>query len=148
MKKSFVFAFKGVAACLKTERNFRFHVMMTFYVIVVGAAAGLTKTEWLVVLLCIGAVTGAEIFNTAIEKLCDTLHPGTSSGIGLVKDMTAGGVFTFALTSAVIGVIIYADADKFQSVWHFAQTHAALAAVVLLTLPLNFYLVFRRYGND
>jgi diacylglycerol kinase len=33
----------------------------------------------------IGAVMGAEIFNTSIEKLCDAVHPDRSVIIGLSR---------------------------------------------------------------
>lgn len=148
MKKSFAFAFKGVASCVMTERNFRFHLAVAFYVIIAGAVAGLTETEWILVAVCIGAVTGSEMLNTAIEKLCDTLHPGKNNGIGLVKDITAGAVLMFALASAVIGGIIFFNADKLSKLAAFALAHIPLSVLILASVPLNTYLVFRRYGND
>jgi diacylglycerol kinase len=148
MKNSFAFAFKGVIACMKTERNFRFHLAFAFYVVIAGIVTRLNETEWILVLVCIGAVTGAEIFNTAIEKLCDTLHPGHHQGVGLVKDMTAGAVLMFAVSSAVIGGIIFFNTDKIMKIADFASTHIVLAVLIAATLPVNAFLVFRRYKND
>ena len=148
MKKSFAFAMKGVLSCMKTERNFRIHLAFTFYVLIGAAVTRLNETEWILVLVCIGAVTGAEIFNTAIEKLCDTLHPDRSSGIGLVKDMTAGGVLMFAMSSAAIGGIIFFNADKLSKMAAFAASHVVLAILIIASLPPAVFLVFRRYGND
>ncbi|SHH92595.1 Diacylglycerol kinase [Sporobacter termitidis DSM 10068] len=148
MKKSFAYAFKGVRTCLKEERNFRFHLAFAGYVVIAGAVTGLTGTEWILVFVCIGAVTGAELFNTAVEKLCDTLHPGRSDGIGRVKDMTAGGVLMAALASAVIGAIIFFNADKMSKLAAFAVLHPILTVLIFATLPPAAFLVFRSYRND
>jgi diacylglycerol kinase (ATP) len=148
MKKSFTAAFRGVAACVRTERNFRCHLALSFYVVVSAAVTEATRAEWIAVLVCIGAVTGAELFNTAAEKLCDTLHPDRCEGIGRVKDMAAGGVLMLALASAVIGGLIFFNEEKLTKFFAFTSSHVVLTVLILATLPLNIFLVFRRYGND
>lgn len=148
MKKSFAFAFKGALSCIKTERNFRIHLACAFYVLIASAVTRLTEIEWVLVLICIGAVTGAEIFNTAIEKLCDTLHPEWNTGIGVVKDMTAGAVLMFAVSSAAIGAIIFFNSEKLERAVAFFTAHPVLAVLIAATVPLAVFLIFRRYGND
>lgn len=148
MRRSFLFAFRGVLACVRTERNFRIHLAASFYVLLASALAGLTANEWALVLICIGAVTGAELFNTALEKLCDTLHPGWSTGIGMVKDFTAAAVLMSAMTSAVIGGIIFFNNEKLTRVVSFVKDHVVLSILIVISLPLAVFLVFRRYGND
>ena len=148
MKQSFAFAFKGALSCIKTERNFRIHLAFAFYVLLAAIVTRLSETEWILVLICIGAVTGAEIFNTAIEKLCDTLHPTWSKGIGLVKDMTAGAVLMFAISSAAIGGIIFFNNDKMTKLVSFAKDNIVLSVLIIISLPVAVFLVFRRYGND
>jgi diacylglycerol kinase len=148
MSKSFSCAVKGVLFCMKTERNFRFHLAFAFYVAIAGAVTGLSAAEWIFVLLCIGAVTGAEICNTAVEKLCDTLHPGQLRGIGLVKDMMAGAVLMASASSAVIGGIIFFSAEKLKKAAAFVGSYPFLAVLIAATLPPAAYLVFRSYKND
>lgn len=148
MGKSFSFAVKGVLYCMKTERNFRFHLAIAFYVVIAGAITNLSVSEWLLVLVCIGAVTSAEIFNTALEKLCDTLHPENNRGIGLVKDMTAGAVLMVAASSAVIGGIIFFNAEKLRKAAAFAVRYPFPAVLIAATVPLAAFLVFRRYKDD
>ena len=148
MKSSFVYAFKGIGACARTERNFRFHLAVALYVLIAAAVTGATETEWLLILACIGAVTGAELLNTAIEKLCDTVHPGKNSGIARVKDMTAGGVLMLAAASAVVGGIIFFNGEKISKMADFAASHTILFVLILATVPVALYLIFRRYGND
>jgi undecaprenol kinase len=121
---------------------------MTLYVLLAALITRLSGTEWALVLLCIGAVTGAELLNTAVEKLCDRLHPGQDRQIGLVKDMAAGAVLMFAIVSAAVGSVIFFQNDKITRALDFARAHPVLAVLVAATLPLAGYLVFRRYGND
>jgi diacylglycerol kinase (ATP) len=53
------------------------------------------------------AVLSAEIFNTAIEKICDIIQPDFDERIGFIKDIAAGAVVLIAIASAVIGVLVY-----------------------------------------
>ncbi len=66
-----------------------------------------SAAEWLVVLLCCGAVLGAEMFNHAIEKLCDLVHPGQHPVIRVVKDVAAGATLLTCIVSVLAGLIIF-----------------------------------------
>ena len=44
-------------------------------VVVAGLALDIRPLEWVAVLLCMGLVIGAELFNTAIERLVDLVSP-------------------------------------------------------------------------
>lgn len=148
MKNSFKFAFRGFFACLKTERNLRFHLGVTIYVIVGGFILQVPASDWIAIFICVGAVLSAELFNTALEKLCDALHPGQSPAIGLVKDITAGAVLMLAVTSAVIGGLIFFKPERLERLLAFARENLLLAVVLVLTVPIVLYFVFRSYTND
>ncbi len=47
-------------------------------------------------------------FNTALEKLSDTIHPEKNAGIGSAKDIAAGSVLITAIAALVVGIIIFA----------------------------------------
>jgi diacylglycerol kinase (ATP) len=148
MKNSFLCAFRGFYACVRTERNLRFHLAVTFYVVMGGLIVRLAAQEWAAVLLCIGAVLGAELLNTAIETLCDAVHPDRSLAIGLVKDITAGAVLMFAVVAAAVGAVVFFNADKLECVLAFARENTVWAILLILTVPLALYLIFRSYKND
>jgi diacylglycerol kinase len=148
MKRSFLFAFRGILACMRAERNFRIHLAASFYVLLASAVARLSAVEWALVLLCIGAVTGAELFNTALEKLCDTLHPARNTGIGMAKDFAAAAVLMTAAASAVVGGIIFFNNEKLTRAVSFVKDHTVLSILIVISLPVAAFLVFRRYGND
>jgi hypothetical protein len=66
----------------------------------------------------------------------------------VISAQLAGAVLMFAASSAVIGGIIFFNADKITKIAAFATTHVVLAVLTIATLPLNAYFVFRRYEND
>lgn len=105
--KSFVYAAKGIAHLCKTEHNFRIHLAATVLVIGLGAWFGLSRTEWLWLVLAIGFVLVAEAFNSAIERLVDLKQPDHDPKAGLIKDLAAGAVLLAAITAAFIGGIIF-----------------------------------------
>jgi diacylglycerol kinase (ATP) len=76
-------------------------------VIIAGIVLGITRTEWIMVVMCIGTVIAAELFNTAIEKLVDLVSPERHPVAGRVKDIAAGAVLICAVAAAIIGLIIF-----------------------------------------
>ncbi len=104
---SFACAFKGIWQVVKHEANFKIHILAAVVVIVLGIVLQISKIEWLVVILTIGVVMSAEIFNSAIEKLVDVAHPEQNKTAGLIKDMAAGAVLVLAFAAALIGFIIF-----------------------------------------
>lgn len=57
--------------------------------------------------LAISLVVGIEGANTAIEKLCDFVHPDFDKRIGLIKDISAGAVMLVSIGAVIVGLIIY-----------------------------------------
>jgi diacylglycerol kinase (ATP) len=104
--RSFQYAFKGILI-LFSERNFIVHCIATIVVILAGLFYSITKTEWLIIVLCIASVLCAEAFNSALERLCNHLHPELHENIRKVKDIAAGAVLIVALAAAVIGAMIF-----------------------------------------
>jgi diacylglycerol kinase len=105
--KSFVNAFRGIAHALKTERNMRIHAAALFFVIFAGIIAGLNALEWGLIALACGMVFGAELINTALERLCDGLEPGRSTVVKNVKDLAAGAVLICAAAAICIAVAVF-----------------------------------------
>lgn len=105
--KAFAAAFNGVKICLISEINFRIHVVAAIAAAAAGIGLGISNSEWLVVIICTAAVVTAEMFNTAVEKLCNIVQPGIHPGIKQVKDIAASAVLVTAVTSVVCGCIIF-----------------------------------------
>lgn len=107
LHKSFLNAFRGVAAMIKTERNFRIELLAFFINLFLIFYLQLSSMDAAIILLVSFAVLSAEIFNTAIEKICDIIQPDFDKRIGFIKDIAAGAVILMAIASVIIGVIIY-----------------------------------------
>lgn len=106
--RSFGYAWQGIKSCIGKEQNLSFHLIVTCIVIIAGIAFNITRMEWMIILLCIGVVIAAELFNTAIERLVDLVSPGRHPIAGQVKDIAAGAVLVCAVAAAIIGLIIFA----------------------------------------
>jgi diacylglycerol kinase len=105
--KSFGFALQGLGYCLKTQLNFRIHIAAVVAVLIAGYYFEISKPEWLVVVICFAMVLAAEMFNTAIEKLCDAVTTETIPVIKTVKDVSAGAVLVCAAASVVAAGVIF-----------------------------------------
>ncbi len=105
--KSFKYAFSGIAKVVLTERNMQIHVVAAITVVGFGFYYHLNTTEWCLVIICIAAVFSAEMFNTAIEKWIDFVHPQHHKTVGFVKDVAAGAVLVLAIAAAVVGLMIF-----------------------------------------
>ena len=105
--KSYRYAGKGILHVLIFENNFRYQVIAAIAVVALSAILNISKIEWIVVTAMIGFVFMAELFNTALEKLCDHVHPDEHTAIGLVKDISAGAVLIAAIAAAIAGCIIF-----------------------------------------
>ncbi|UEQ77934.1 diacylglycerol kinase [Chryseobacterium arthrosphaerae] len=107
LHKSFLNAFRGVFAMIKTERNFQIELAAFLINLFLIFYFNLSGTDAALILLVSAAVLSAEIFNTAIERICDLIQPDFDPRIGFIKDISAGAVILMAIAAVIIGVIIY-----------------------------------------
>ncbi len=105
--KSFRNAFAGMGNFFKQERNGQIHLAATLVVLAAGLAFKIVTVEWLLILLCIATVIGLEMFNSAIEKLCDMVEPNHHPTIKVIKDISAAGVLWATIISVIVGLIIF-----------------------------------------
>lgn len=105
--KSFLNAFRGVFMMIKTERNFQIELLIFFINLLFIFYFDLSYTDAALVLMASFAVLSAEIFNTAIEKICDIVQPDFDKRIGFIKDIAAGAVVLTAIASVIVGILVY-----------------------------------------
>jgi diacylglycerol kinase len=105
--KSFAYALQGLAHLVRTQTNAQIHLVATVLVCGAGFHFGLNRAEWLGLVVAITLVWSAEAFNTALEQLADTLHPGQHPGVGRAKDLAAAAVLITALGAVVIGIVVF-----------------------------------------
>lgn len=105
--KSLYFAIKGMFLLLFSEDAIKTHTITALFLIAMGVYFGLTQVQWIVQILLIGLVFVAESLNTAIEKICDFVHPNYHQEIGFIKDISAGAVSFAVFVSTIGNVILY-----------------------------------------
>lgn len=104
---SFKFAFAGLASLLRYEHNFRLHLLAALLVISMGFIFGISRAEWMILVISISIVFITEILNSAIENLSDFVSPEYSAIIKRVKDYCAAAVLIAAMASVVVGLLIF-----------------------------------------
>ena len=109
-RKSFLFAFQGLKAALRSERTIKVMAVMGAAAVVAGLVVGLDATSWCVLLLCCGCVLGAALMNTAVETVVDLVSPEYHPLAGRAKDVAAAAVWTLCAFVAVVGVVLFARA--------------------------------------
>jgi len=84
--------------------NVAYKMVLSVVVLVLAAATG----EWLdlaVVAAATGLLLAGELFNTAIEQLCDIVSPEHDERIGAVKDVAAAAAGTAMVVWLVVVVL-------------------------------------------
>jgi diacylglycerol kinase (ATP) len=104
---SFKFAFNGIKLLFKNEANAKIHFLATVIVIIAGIIFKIKPIEWCVIIITISVVISAEGFNSAIEKLTDSIYKDKHDIAGTIKDIAAGAVLICAIGAAIIGIVIF-----------------------------------------
>ncbi|KKK33159.1 hypothetical protein WQ57_24805 [Mesobacillus campisalis] len=107
LTRSFAYAFAGIRAGLKQERNLQIHLGISMAVILLGYFLHISAVEWLFICLSIGGMLAAELMNSAIERVVDLVTTEYHPLAKQAKDMAAGAVLLLAITSVVIGLVIF-----------------------------------------
>ena len=105
--KSFVYAFNGIFTTIKKERNIKIHIIIMILVIIFGIILKISKIEWIICITLFGLVISMELINTAVENTVDLITKEKNEQAKNAKDVAAGAVLVSAISSAIIGVIIF-----------------------------------------
>jgi diacylglycerol kinase len=108
--KSIRFALSGIINVIKFERNIKIEIGIGFIAVILGLVIGITKTEWLAMILIISAILSAEAFNSAIESICnllvDKLHLGYEE-TKAIRNIAAAAPLILSIASLIIGLVIF-----------------------------------------
>lgn len=104
---SFKYAFNGIADFFLSEHNALIHFVVAVVAVGCGIWLSISRMEWVVIICLIGIVFIAELFNSAIERLGDSITSDSNEMIKKAKDLSAAAVLLAALISVLIGLIIF-----------------------------------------
>ena len=146
LHESFQHALRGLGLCIKGERNFRVHMVTAFYVTVFALMGRADAVEGAVLCICFGLTMGAELMNTAIERLCDRQAYGYDGYVRSAKDNAAAGVFVCAVACAAVGVCIFLGRGVLRMALCSLLPPLWVAMVLLVPLPAALWFIFP-YGR-
>ena len=105
--KSFGYAFEGIFAGIRGERNMKIHCFAAVCVIVAGVLFHISVTEWCICLVLFGLILSLELVNTASEAVVDLVTEDKKPLAKLAKDTAAGAVLIAAVMAAMAGLLIF-----------------------------------------
>ena len=104
--QSFNDAFEGVIHVVRTQRNMRLHFGAALIVLPLGLVFGVSRLEMLVLILAVGFVIVAEMFNTAVEMALDVATNSFDPRARIAKDVAAGTVLVAAVTAVLVAYLV------------------------------------------
>ena len=104
--QSFNYAFEGVIHVVRNQRNMRLHFGAALIVLPLGLVFGVSRLEMLVLILAVGFVIVAEMFNTAVEMALDVATSSFDPRARIAKDVAAGTVLVAAVTAVLVAYLV------------------------------------------
>ena len=106
-KRRFGFAREGIKVGMR-ENSFRTQLGFGVLALIALAVLRPELVWWALVGTMVSLVLAAELFNTALEQICDHLHPQQHPNIKIVKDVAAGAVLVLSIGSLwVAGLMVW-----------------------------------------
>ncbi|MCJ2070676.1 diacylglycerol kinase [Methylobacterium sp. J-030] len=101
---AFLNSWRGLRHGARTERAVRQELVLLAVGVPVALLLG--ETLWVRVALMVSLLLmlAAEFLNTAVEKLCDHVHPSHHPMIGRVKDLASAGTFMAQVAALLVWV--------------------------------------------
>lgn len=134
---SFRFALRGIWYAVSNESHLRFHIIAAVYVLIFAGFYDLSATRWAVLALLIAAVIAAEIFNTALERLCDLETDGYEPLVRIAKDAAAGAVLVLSVCAIIVAVLFFWNTAVITRIFFFFLERPLLAVLLVMSVVLS-----------
>ena len=106
-RDKFRIAFRGMKWGIRGQSSFFVHFFLTAAVIATAIVLDCTLIQWCLLVVCIGMVLTAELFNSAIETLFKGLEHEGRERCWRCLDIAAGAVLMASITATIIGTLIF-----------------------------------------
>lgn len=130
--KSFMHSLEGLLHCIRTQRNFRFHLVAALTVFIVGIMYRLDLNQFVVLIFTVGFVVICEMINTAIESTVDMSCTDYNKYAKIAKDVSSGAVLFSAAMAVIVALLIFLKPDKILEVIMFVVTRPYMWFVVII----------------
>lgn len=145
--RSFQNAFKGLLYCVRSERNFRIHLVVAFYTTWFSVLYRLTAPEYALLICVFGLVLFGEAVNTAFEVLIDMNSPTYHPMAKLSKDIAAGAVLVMCIFAVVVGIGLFHDIGRILAVAVLVFTSPWLLSGFVLSVVVSLLFICGRLTN-
>lgn len=105
--KSCSYAYRGIVFAMRSQRNFRIHLVVGAIVLCAAPALKLHRLEIALLVLTVTGVIAAELFNSAVELVLNLLQSRDHPVVRAAKDIAAGSTLAAVLGSVVVGLLIF-----------------------------------------
>ncbi len=100
------FALAGLRHACSSEQSLRTQLLAVVLVVALLCVLRPAPVWWALTLLVSSAVIAAELFNTALERLADHLHPDLHPQIRMVKDCAAAAVLVISIGALLVAAAL------------------------------------------
>jgi diacylglycerol kinase len=100
-------AFRGVRSGTRGQSSFQVHLAVAAATIATATFLHCDLPQWCILLLCIGGVLTAEMFNSALEHFAKVIDKEHNPELGEALDTASAAVLFASLGAAVVGGIIF-----------------------------------------
>jgi diacylglycerol kinase len=107
---AFANATDGVFHAFLEQPNFRIQLGIAVVAILAALALRFDSIQWVTLMLTIGFVLAAELFNTCLEHVVDLIMPESHPLARSAKHAGAAAVLAASVAAAVVGVLLYGQA--------------------------------------
>ena len=108
IKSSFGFALNGLALIYKSQRNIKIQILVALFTVSFGILLRFSAVDFVILFILIGFVLAAEMVNTVIEFILDSIYKHKYSQIAkIAKDMSAGMVLFVTVLVVISGIILF-----------------------------------------
>ncbi len=104
---SFKYSIQGLKVAYRDEQSLLIHLVLTTLAVIAGFFFKISATEWLIIVILVTLVLGAELVNTAIEAVVDLVTGEYHELAKYAKDLSSASVFIYSMLSLVGGGIIF-----------------------------------------
>ena len=100
-------AFRGVRVGVWGQSSFYVHAAVTTLVLIFGVVLGVSPVEWCLLVLCIGLVISAELFNSALESCAKAVTRDFDDNVRDALDIASAAVLVASIAAVIVGTAIF-----------------------------------------
>tara|TARA_Y100001960_G_scaffold315370_1_gene380795 strand:- start:372 stop:767 length:396 start_codon:yes stop_codon:yes gene_type:complete len=105
--RKFQDALRGWKVAVLGQSSFLIHGIASLLVVILAYLLEMSPSQWFILILCMGTVLTAELFNSALEQLAQAVDNQYNEHVRAALDISAGAVLMAALAASLVGGILF-----------------------------------------